>query len=526
MANKTVTVRPSGGTYTSLQAAITGEVAANANLTATGMDGILTISIEGTWSTPDTAEANVTGFTVDSTHYVNIVTDSANRAGTSWSTSKYRLNAPLIFDTTQYTRVTGLQIYGEYSYDFIQDNANSVLIDSCFIRTSNNTRSDVYLSGQYSVMQNCIVISGSESPACILIGNSTNEMRNCVITGCAGYGVNNSGGGLVVNCYSGDNTGADYYNTGTYTTSYSEDGTRSTPTAAYSTDTFENVTGSSEDYALVSGSDLIGEGTDLSADAMYPFDWDITGATRTTWDVGAYYFASTSAITGTGAIAGTAGTISASGTVGTPEVTGTGEVTGSLGVVEASGTAHPPEVTGDGTVTGAVGAVSGTGTYTSPVVSGDGTVTGTVGAVSGTGTYTTPEVTGYGDVTGVVGAVSGTGTYTPPVVSGDGDVTGDVGTIAGEGAVVLPVVMGTGAVMGTSGTVTGVGRFGTLVGEGFTATSAVGSTLFEATRTVDIGVEESCAVDGDLSFWRSYVIEYEYEATRICEAQIEATCEI
>jgi hypothetical protein len=50
MADKTVTVRPTSGDYSSLQAAITGEVSANANLTVSGMDGIFTIQIEGDWS--------------------------------------------------------------------------------------------------------------------------------------------------------------------------------------------------------------------------------------------------------------------------------------------------------------------------------------------------------------------------------------------------------------------------------------------------------------------------------------------
>ena len=59
MANKTVTVRPSGGTYTSLSAASTGDETANADLTASGLNGILTISIEGTWSSADTGYVDI-----------------------------------------------------------------------------------------------------------------------------------------------------------------------------------------------------------------------------------------------------------------------------------------------------------------------------------------------------------------------------------------------------------------------------------------------------------------------------------
>jgi hypothetical protein len=58
MANKTVTVGP-GKTYATLQAAITGEVSANANLVTMG--GILNIVL---YAFKDTTAVNVTGFTV------------------------------------------------------------------------------------------------------------------------------------------------------------------------------------------------------------------------------------------------------------------------------------------------------------------------------------------------------------------------------------------------------------------------------------------------------------------------------
>ena len=120
MANKRVTVKPTGGTYTTLQAAITGEVTANANLVTMG--GILTISIEGDWSgTTDTTAVNITGFTTDSTHYVNIITDSRNKFAGAYTTDKYKLVVSSGYtactNTQNYTRITGIQIKNIEIYD-------------------------------------------------------------------------------------------------------------------------------------------------------------------------------------------------------------------------------------------------------------------------------------------------------------------------------------------------------------------------------------------------------------------------
>lgn len=58
MADKTVTVKASGGTYASLQAAFDGERTANPDLTATGMNGILTIEC---YAMADTNATTVAG---------------------------------------------------------------------------------------------------------------------------------------------------------------------------------------------------------------------------------------------------------------------------------------------------------------------------------------------------------------------------------------------------------------------------------------------------------------------------------
>jgi hypothetical protein len=308
MANKTVTVRPSGGTYTTLAAAIAGEVTANANLTAAGMNGILTISIEGTWSSADTDYTDITGFVVDSTHYLVITTDAANKAGTVWDTSKYRYDiSGRAWDfamgvSVAYTRIQGLQlrhtIVSTEGVLRLQDTGQ--IVDGCLIANGNAGAGAIILASSNGLARNCIIANmgtgdGAGNGINIANPSSGSRAQNCVTVNCAGAGllVEPSASGCVVqNHYSGGNSGADYSGAyGTLTTCYSEDGTRSTSTAAYSTSTFTNVTDGSENLSLVSGSGLIGVGTDLRADASWPFDYDIAGTTRgSTWDVGAFEY--------------------------------------------------------------------------------------------------------------------------------------------------------------------------------------------------------------------------------------------
>jgi parallel beta-helix repeat protein len=299
--NKTVTVKPSGqgGTYTSLQAAITGEVAANANL-VTGLDGILTIQIEGDWSGgADTTEVHMAGFTADASHYINITTDSANKAGTSLDIDKYYLNVTsgtgykgAIDVFTPYTRITGLQIRrNSTGFAGILSYASNVLIDSCLVYDTNRTFGAIcFHQTSNNRVLNCIAIDCTYGIYASSTG-SGHIAYNCTIIGSSSYGiyVDSSNTLTAINCYSGGNTGNDYYAIGTLnlTTCYSEDGSRSTPIAPYSTATFANVTSGSENLALPIGSTLRQVGTNLSADATYPFTHDILGKTRDGyWDIG------------------------------------------------------------------------------------------------------------------------------------------------------------------------------------------------------------------------------------------------
>lgn len=101
------------------------------------------------------------------------------------------------------------------------------------------------------------------------------------------------------NCYAGGSVGNDIEaqanTTLNITTSYTEDGSESTTTAAYSTSAgayFINVTGGSEDPHIGTSSSLKDNGTDLGADGWWYGDEDDIdrGARGVTWDIGADEF--------------------------------------------------------------------------------------------------------------------------------------------------------------------------------------------------------------------------------------------
>ncbi len=306
MANKTVTVRPSGGTYASLQAAITGEALANADLTASGLNGILTIFIEGDWSGgADTAAVDITGFTVDSTHYVNIITDSANKTGTSRSATKYRLetSGQSINIRNAYTRINGIQIKGNSNHGslrFFSDGSTTTgcIVDSCLLYDNGSVSIEFHTGANGNLVRNTNIIGSYWEAVKSLTGAAaySNSIYNCSFTG--RYGVYVYGTDTIVakNTYVNATSGDAWNDTTdsgtlTLTSCYSDDGTHSTSSAAFSTSNFANVNSNSEDLSLVSGSSLIGAGTDLRSDPVWPFDYDILGNTRgASWDVGADEF--------------------------------------------------------------------------------------------------------------------------------------------------------------------------------------------------------------------------------------------
>lgn len=78
------------GAWNTCAAMVTGEVAANADLTATGMNGNLIVNFSNTGGAKDTTPCNINGFTTDTTHLIDL---RGNWTGGVYSTSYYMLEA-------------------------------------------------------------------------------------------------------------------------------------------------------------------------------------------------------------------------------------------------------------------------------------------------------------------------------------------------------------------------------------------------------------------------------------------------
>lgn len=300
---RTVTVKSSGGDYTSLSAA---EAAEQGDLPT--LDRQLNIEC---YSMADTTTATIFGWTTDATRYIAIYAPTAERHSGVWDTNKYRLsiNASAsrpLFIVEDYVRVTGLQIEnthtGGYTSVFVSAVAaspnSSVLLDSLIIRSGSTVvsaeteGSGVRIAAGAVTLRNCIIYSASLSCIYTEVGSNTPVVTidNCTIAGSASaYGVNVSGGTVTLqNCYSGGNSTDDYNGTMTLTTCAHSSATvftGSTASIAHSTANFTNVTAGSEDYHLISSasSTLLTGGTDLSG----TFTVDIDGETRSDWSIGA-----------------------------------------------------------------------------------------------------------------------------------------------------------------------------------------------------------------------------------------------
>jgi hypothetical protein len=320
VADKTVTVRPSGGTYTSLHAAVDGEVVANSDLTAGGMNGILTIQCEGDWSGgADTTAVVMDGFVCDSTHYIVIQTDSANRAKASgWDTSRYRLEvAGATAINVLYwslTNIDGLQIS-------IDPNANNqrafntnhpgTVVKNCRMKNL-DTDSTYYEQGVYCswgpfTIYNCIITGfspGSDQGHAIFYNSSGNTgyIYNCTLYG--NYcGVKAGSGTTLVDSCAVFNNSDDFQGTMTITKCASDDNdaesvAESGGGANWPSDFTDAANG---DFTLLSTSNLVGAATVNSG----IFTTDIDGTTRgVAWDIGAHEYVAASGTSLAGSITG------------------------------------------------------------------------------------------------------------------------------------------------------------------------------------------------------------------------------
>lgn len=315
---KTVTIKPSGGDYASLSAAITGEVAANANLISAGID-VLNFEC---YAMSDTTAVNVNGFTTDATHIIHIYCAAGEGHAGVWDDSKYKVqaaNANLFQINDNYVVVTGLQIYDtQTSPDattlIIGNDVTNWKVDACLIRgvrgSGASTTAVANTSsgwGDNGFLINNIVF-GHDAGLFMNFASSSSTIFDChnntfYDMGVDGINMNSTTSANVsmrnniVNncgtaCYQNLNANAVHSN------NISDDTT--SPDAAFQSLSPTFVDDTTPPYNLhLDAADTAARGQGANLSSL--FTDDVDGDTRSAWDIGAdeYISPATAAVTGT-----------------------------------------------------------------------------------------------------------------------------------------------------------------------------------------------------------------------------------
>ncbi len=305
------------GDYASLNAL---EAAQQQDLTDGGGDTYTATCTTTGDNAADTTAVVMNGWILSATSFFTAQAESSNRASTAWDATKYRLSVSNgsagIYVQDDFVRMDGLQIEATSTSADQQaqirieavNASNETRISNCFLRQAGNTsfrEQNIYSNDSDAIITiwNTIgvggAVFGSSTAGAFMFENfKTANIYNCTVEhGYQGIRAHGAGGTAnVYNCYAaGANGGASYsQGSGTIvvTTSAANDTTgdpAGLDSIAYSTSNFVNVTGGSEDFALPSGSALVGVGTDTPPG--YLESTDIDGTERTsTWDVGVFEF--------------------------------------------------------------------------------------------------------------------------------------------------------------------------------------------------------------------------------------------
>jgi hypothetical protein len=285
---------------------------------ATGSDEQWNIACYANGTTADSTATTINGWTTAEDNYIRIYTPTdfdevgtTQRHNGSRDNTKYHLETNTdwsvgIYVNEEYVRLEGLQVSNSsinegYSLGVQDiDNTNSYVLITETIAYDAGGADGLFISNGTVRVANSMFMNNAEDGVWVTSYSLPNVYVSNVTS------VNNGTYGFTVssyrtlncsNCYAGGNGTADYYEEAdaalNLTTSYSADGSESTPTAAFSTSSgayFTSVTAGSEDLRIKADSTLIDSGTDLSADADLAFVTDIEGDERNFndgWDIGA-----------------------------------------------------------------------------------------------------------------------------------------------------------------------------------------------------------------------------------------------
>lgn len=253
---------------------------------------IVRINVRGS-TNADTAKLATSGYTTNATYYLWIKVDSEDRHAGVWSTSKYRLvasvsNDELVEALPAYTVLEGMQIHNTSGTGSRVIYSTSVLyLKESIVRGGANYGTQLANNSQAF---NCLFY-GSSAEGVKTATSAAGLLVNCTAVNNGTYGIYAGSFQTLtaINCYAGGNETADWGKAGTLslTNCYSADGSQSTSQVAFDTNCFVNITKTSENLHLVSGSGLIGQG---STSASSYISIDIDGESRPqggSWDVGA-----------------------------------------------------------------------------------------------------------------------------------------------------------------------------------------------------------------------------------------------
>jgi len=294
MAVITVTVESSGGDYTTLSGAESGQQAIRANLVGnTEQLDIVCGDLE------DTTTVTVDGFTTDATYFIRIIGSAGDYAEMPWSTGSYRLSvagAPLTL-SDPFTRVERIQIEtddtGSNRTVVFSSGVAGIKLIKCHIRTTGTLQHQgVDVRSDGVIVENCFII-GTGTASTEGLDNSGGSggithrwYNNTVINFAVNYRLDGLPTTVMKNCLGHGSSGNDFTGTGTSNNNASQD-TTAPGTGSRTSQTFTFV--SASDWHLgAADAGARTYGADLSADAGWPFPDDFDGVTRVApWDIGA-----------------------------------------------------------------------------------------------------------------------------------------------------------------------------------------------------------------------------------------------
>lgn len=175
----------------------------------------------------------------------------------------------------------------------IDGNANLIVQgDACLCYDSTNSQS-YYLGGGTQVWRNSVSLQSNGDGFMAENNSSTPDITliNCTSLGNSTNGFRRTGGSLtLLNCYSGGNGTAPYSGTITRTNCAHDTAgvfAGSVASIAYSTANFANVTSSTQDGKLVTGSAVLGIGVGPASNALVPaYDFEGTVRGGSSTDIG------------------------------------------------------------------------------------------------------------------------------------------------------------------------------------------------------------------------------------------------